>query len=295
MAQEPTGRSVPEPDRESPPASGTSGGPPGWALVTGASTGIGKELALLAAADGRDLLLVARSAGRLETLAARLREEHRVRAVPFPLDLTGADAPERLHRAARERGIEVDFLMNNAGFGHSRPFTEVPLRLQRAMIALNLAALADLCRLFLPEMLRRGRGRILNVGSGAGYVPGLGFTAYAATKAFVLHLTEGIAAEVAGSGVSVSVLCPGPVDTPFLGTAGIRRLSGVRRLALADPGAVARAGYRGALRGRVVINPGFLPRLVPWTVRLLPRAAVRRLGRGVGRELARRTGRGSTQ
>lgn len=295
MAREPTGRSVPGPDRESPPASGTSGGPPGWTLVTGASTGIGKELALLAAADGRDLLLVARNAGRLETLAARLREEHRVQAVPFPLDLTGADAPERLHRAARERGIEVDFLMNNAGFGHSRPFTEVPLRLQRAMIALNLAALADLCRLFLPEMLRRGRGRILNVGSGAGYVPGLGFTAYAATKAFVLHLTEGIAAEVAGSGVSVSVLCPGPVDTPFLGTAGIRRLSGVRRLALADPGAVARAGYRGALRGRVVINPGFLPRLVPWTVRLLPRAAVRRLGRGVGRELARRTGRGSTQ
>lgn len=295
MAQEPTGRSVPGPARESPPASGTSGGPPGWTLVTGASTGIGKELALLAAADGRDLLLVARHAGRLEALAARLREEHRVQAVPFPLDLTGADAPERLHLAARERGIEVDFLMNNAGFGHSRPFTEVPLRLQRAMIALNLAALADLCRLFLPEMLRRGRGRILNVGSGAGYVPGLGFTAYAATKAFVLHLTEGIAAEVAGSGVSVSVLCPGPVDTPFLGTAGIRRLSGVRRLALADPGAVARAGYRGALRGRVVINPGFLPRLVPWTVRLLPRAAVRRLGRGVGRELARRTGRGSTQ
>lgn len=285
---EPTARPVPGSDEESD----SGGGSPGWALVTGASTGIGKELALLAAADGRDLLLVARNAGRLEALAARLREEHRVRAVPFPLDLTGAEAPERLQRAALERGIEVDFLMNNAGFGHSRPFTEVPLRLQRAMIALNLSALADLCRLFLPEMLRRGRGRILNVGSGAGYVPGLGFTAYAATKAFVLHLTEGIAAEVAGSGVSASVLCPGPVDTPFLGTAGIRRLSGVRRLALADPRQVARAGYRGALRGRVVINPGFLPRLVPWTVRLLPRAAVRRLGGGVGRELARRAGKG---
>lgn len=297
MVQEPTGRPAPQPVPESGPASGREsepgGGSPGWALVTGASTGIGKELALLAAADGRDLVLVARNAGRLEALAARLREEHRVQAVPVPLDLTEAGAPERLHRAARERGIEVDFLMNNAGFGHSRPFPEVPLRLQRAMIALNLSALADLCRLFLPEMLRRGRGRILNVGSGAGYVPGLGFTAYAATKAFVLHLTEGIAAEVAGSGVSVSVLCPGPVDTPFLGTAGIRQLSGVRRWALADPRRVARAGYRGALRGRVVINPGFLPRLVPWTVRLLPRAAVRRLGRGVGREMARRTGRGN--
>ena len=118
------------------------------------------------------------------------------------------------------------------------------------MIGLNLVALADLCHLYLPGMLERGRGRILNVGSGAGYVPGLGFTTYASTKAFVLHLTEGLAGELAGTGVTASVLCPGPVNTPFLGTAGIAGFSGVRRLALADPGPVARAGYRGALRGK---------------------------------------------
>ena len=137
-------------------------------------------------------------------------------------------------------------------------------------------------------MLERGRGRILNVGSGAGYVPGLGFTTYAATKAFVLHLTEGLAGELAGTGVTASVLCPGPVNTPFLGTAGLQGFRGVRALALADPRKVARAGYRGALRGRVVINPGFFPRLVPWVPRLLPRAVVRWLGQQVGGQMTAR-------
>ena len=150
------------------------------------------------------------------------------------------------------------------------------------MVRLNLATLADLCHLYLPGMLERGRGRILNLGSGAGYVPGLGFTTYAATKAFVLHLTEGMAGELAGTGVTVSVLCPGPVDTPFLAVAGLEDFSGIRRLALTDPMSVARAGYRGALRGKVVINPGFFPRLVPLVPRLLPRFVVRWLGRRVG-------------
>lgn len=262
-----------------------------WALVTGASTGIGRELAALAAEDGWDVALVARTEERLRRVAAALREEHRVRAVPLPMDLAAPGAAERLHAETGARGIEVGFLMNNAGFGRSRPFTEVPLKVQRAMIALNLGVLADLCHLYLPGMIERGRGRVLNVGSGAGYVPGLGFTAYAATKAFVLHLSEGLAGELAGSGVTVSVLCPGPVNTPFLGSAGIAGLSGVRRLALADPRPVARAGYRGALRGRAVINPGVLPRLVPFVPRLLPRAAVRWLGRAVGGEMTRRVER----
>ncbi len=262
----------------------------GWALITGASTGIGRELASLCAEGGRDVVLVARSAGRLEQAAEEIRAASGVRAVALPMDLAEPGAPERLHAATGERGMEVDFLVNNAGFGISRRFAEVPLAVQRAMIGLNLSALADLCHLYLPGMLERGRGRILNVGSGSGYVPGLGFTTYASTKAFVLHLTEGLAGEVAGTGVTVSVLCPGPVDTPFLGTAGIEGFSGIRRLALADAGSVARAGYRGALRGKVVINPGFFPRLVPLVPRLLPRFVVRWLGMQVGRQMARRTG-----
>ena len=264
--------------------------PTGWALVTGGSTGIGRELASLCAADGRDVVLVARNAERLEQAAREIHAAHGVRAVALPMDLSGPDGPERLFRATEERGMEVDFLINNAGFGVSRRFAEVPLRVQRAMIGLNLTALADLSHRYLPGMLQRGEGRILNVGSGAGYVPGLGFTTYAATKAFVLHLTEGLAGEVAGTGVTVSVLCPGPVDTPFLGTAGIEGFSGIRRLALADPRQVARAGYRGALRGRVVINPGFFPRLVPLVPRLLPRFAVRWLGKQVGGQMVRRRG-----
>ncbi len=260
-----------------------------WALVTGGSIGIGRELASLCAADGRDLILVARSAARLEQAAGEVRAAYGVRVVTLPMDLAEPGAAEALHGVTRERGLEVDFLINNAGFGMSRRFAEVPLRVQRAMIGLNLAALADLCHLYLPAMLERGSGRILNVGSGAGYVPGLGFTTYASTKAFVLHLTEGLAGELDGTGVSVSVLCPGPVDTPFLGTAGIESFSGLRRLALADPGKVAAAGYRGALRGKVVINPGFLPRLVPLVPRLLPRFVVRWLGKAVGGQMARRS------
>ena len=259
-----------------------------WVLITGGSTGIGRELASLAAADGRDVILVARHAGRLEQAAAEVRGEYGVRVVVLPMDLAEPGAPERLHAETGGRGLEVDFLINNAGFGMSRRFVEVPLAVQRKMIGLNLAALADLCHLYLPGMLERGRGRILNVGSGAGYVPGLGFTTYASTKAFVLHLTEGLAGEVAGTGVTVSVLCPGPVNTPFLGTAGIEGFAGIRRLALADPERVARAGYRGALKGKVVINPGFFPRLVPLVPRLLPRFAVRWLGKQVGRQMARR-------
>ena len=259
----------------------------GWALITGGSTGIGRELASLCAADGHDVVLVARNAARLEQAAGEIGASHGVRAVALPIDLTEQGAPERLHAETGERGMEVDFLINNAGFGMSGRFLEVPLRVQRAMIGLNLAALADLCHLYLPGMLERGRGRILNVGSGAGYVPGLGFTTYASTKAFVLHLSEGLAGELAGTGVTVSVLCPGPVDTPFLGTAGIEGFSGIRRLALADPRRVALAGYRGALRGKVVINPGFFPRLVPLVPRLLPRFVVRWLGKAVGGQMNR--------
>lgn len=260
-----------------------------WALITGGSTGIGRELASLCAADGRNVVLVARNAERLRRAAEEIRTEHGVRAVALPLDLTAPGAAERLYHETEELAIEVEFLANNAGFGMSRRFSDVPLHVQEAMIGLNLAALASLCRLYLPGMLERGRGRILNVGSGAGYVPGLGFTTYAATKAFVLHLTEGLAGELAGTGVTASVLCPGPVNTPFLGTAGIEGFSGIRRLALADPSQVARAGYRGALRGKVVVHPGFLPRLVPLAPRLLPRFVVRWLGRQVGRQMARRS------
>ena len=196
-------------------------------------------MASLCAADGRNLVLVARNAERLCRVAEELRTEHGVRAVALPMDLAAPGAAERLYSETQERGIEVEFLANNAGFGMSRRFSDVPLQVQETMIGLNLAALASLCHLYLPGMLERGRGRILNVGSGAGYVPGLGFTTYAATKAFVLHLTEGLAGELGGTGVTASVLCPGPVDTPFLGTAGIAGFSGVRRLALADPRKVA--------------------------------------------------------
>ncbi len=255
-------------------------------LVTGGSTGIGRELAGLAAADGREVVLVARRADRLAEVARELGRRHRVRATALAVDLAAGGAVEELMGELAGRNLEVDFLINNAGFGVSRRFPDVGVGAQQAMIALNAAAVAELCRRCLPAMLERGRGRILNVGSAAAFVPGLGFTVYAATKAFVQHLSEGLAGELRGTGVTVSVLCPGPVDTPFLGSAGIRSLSGIRALTLAQPGAVARAGYRGALRGRATIHPGLLPRLVPLIPRLVPRFVLRRIGAMVGRGFA---------
>ncbi len=255
-------------------------------LVTGASTGIGRELAELAARDGREVALVARNPERLEAAARDIERRHRVRATAMARNLAAPGAVDALMADMEGKGLEVDFLINNAGFGVSRRFPDVGIAAQQDMIALNAAAVAELCRRCLPAMLKRGRGRILNVGSAAAFVPGLGFTVYAATKAFVQHLSEGLAGELRGTGVTVSVLCPGPVDTPFLGTAGIRSLSGIRALALARPDAVARAGYRGALRGKAVIHPGLLPRLVPLVPRFVPRFLLRRIGARVGRELA---------
>ncbi len=264
-----------------------SGEPRFVTLVTGASTGIGKEIAGIAARDGRDLVLVSRRADRLQAVANELSREYGIEAWAVPMDLGIPGASAELVEEIARRNLEVDFLVNNAGFGISAGFPEVETERQQAMIGLNVSAVAELCRRCLPDMLRRGRGRILNVGSAAAFVPGLGFTVYAATKAFVQHLSEGLAEEVRGTGVTVSVLCPGPVDTPFLGAAGIRRLAGVRRLALADPVSVARAGYRGALKGKATIHPGLLPRLVPVVSRLVPRFALRKIGARVGRQMAR--------
>lgn len=255
----------------------------GWTLVTGASMGIGEEIARLAAADGRNLVLVARTTSLLEKLADELRGAHGVEALCLSEDLTTPGAPERVFAATDSRGIAVDFLVNNAGVGFSGPFGRTSLKRHRIMMSLNLGALVDLTRLFLPGMVSRDGGRVLNVGSAAGFVPGLGFTTYAATKSFVLYFTEGLHEELRETGVSATVLCPAAVATPFLDKAGIPSPPRWQSWSVADAASVARAGYRGALRGRVVVAPGF-----GFPVAILSRLFPRRIWRGVGRLVARR-------
>lgn len=246
------------------------------ALITGASGGIGLALARLFAADRSDLVLVARSAGKLEQLAAELAEEYEITARALTADLALPGAASDIHREISGRGAEIDVVVNNAGFGARGTVAELELERQVGMVQVNVAALTELTRLFLPAMLERGRGGILNVGSTAGFQPGPGMSVYYATKAYVISFTEGLAEEVAGSGVKVSCLAPGATHTGFAAEARMED-SLLFKLGAMDVETVARAGYAGFRRGKVIVIPGLKNKLTPLSVRFAPRALVRKI------------------
>ncbi|NAZ86065.1 SDR family NAD(P)-dependent oxidoreductase [Kineococcus indalonis] len=198
------------------------------ALVTGASGGIGAGIARALAARGADLVLVARSAAKLEALAARARAEHGRRVLVVPLDLSTPGAGARVQEALA--GREVDVLVNNAGFGVSGRVADVPdPSALTAMVTLNCTTLTDLTARFLPGMVRRGHGAVVNVASMAAYAPSPGFAAYAASKAFVLSLSQALWAETRGTGVRVAALSPTVTDTGFFDVAGEAAGAGLRR------------------------------------------------------------------
>lgn len=249
------------------------------ALVTGASAGIGRELARGFAARGHHLLLVARDAARLTSLAGELERRHGVRAAALPADLSRPDAPAAIAAACTTGGWDVDVLVNNAGFGTSGPFTASDPAAQAAQVQVNVAALTALTRLFLPGMVARRRGGVLNVASTAAFQAGPWMAVYYAGKAYVVSFTEALAVELRGSGVTASVLCPGPTRTEFQARAGID-LAGVpiaKREIMMDAGAVAEAGIRGFLARRTIVIPGTANRLGVLAVKILPRALVRRV------------------
>jgi uncharacterized protein len=241
------------------------------ALITGASGGIGAELARLLAADRYDLVLVARDAQALDRMAGELRTRHGVSVRTIAADLARPGAAERLWADLGDAG-GVDVLVNNAGVGLHGPLAEVdPSRLQD-MVLLNVATLTALTRLALPPMLGRGRGRILNVASVAAYQPGgPGMAAYYASKAYVLSFSRGLARELLGSGVSVTALCPGPTATGFATRADAGPTRMYRRTSGPDAAAVALAGYRGLMRGRMVVIPGLMTKLIAFAGGLPPR------------------------
>jgi len=259
------------------------------ALITGASSGIGESLARQLAAHGAHLILVARTEDRLHALAAELGARYRVQVHVLPADLNRPGAAAELHAAVQARGLNVDILVNNAGLGGYGEFSTQPADEIDRMIAVNISALTGLTRAFLPDMLARGRGRVLNVASTAAFQPGPLMAVYYATKAYVLSFSEAVAEEVAGSGVSVTALCPGPVQTGFQAVSRLGEsdlLSGPARLVILSADEVARQGVRGLLVGQRVVVAGRLNRVQTLLPRLLPRAVVTRL---IGRVQARRT------
>jgi short-subunit dehydrogenase len=250
------------------------------ALITGASGGIGAELALLLAHNGYDLVLIARSPDKLAQLAERLEHELPISVRVLAKDLAQQGAPSQIHADLAAASVRVDVLVNNAGFGLGGRFAEVGIEGALEMIQLNVVAPTHLTKLFLDDMLEQGDGEILNVASIAGFFPGPFWSVYSASKAYVLSFSEALANELAGSGVTVTVLCPGPTATEFAAR-GSMQDSRVYRGATMDAGTVARIGYRGLMRGQTLVIPGWRNRLLAFAVRLTPR----RTTAGIARRL----------
>lgn len=255
------------------------------ALITGASSGIGEALARCFARDGIDLVLVARGADKLKALASTLAQEFGVKAVALAADLSAPEAAATLAAGLRRRRIAIDVLVNSAGVLEQGGFASMPPRRVQPMIDLNVGGLTAMLLAFVPPMIERGRGRILNVASIAGFQPVPSLAVYAATKAYVLSLTESLAEELRGSGVTVTALCPGITATPML-SAAVASNAQIARLpafAIGDVEAVAAEGYRACMRGDVVCVPGALNKAATLAGRAAPKWLVRRIAGAIGR------------
>jgi short-subunit dehydrogenase len=248
-------------------------------LITGASAGIGTELARVFAANDHRVALVARRADRLKTLADEITASGGAAPILIPCDLEARDAGDKIAAALLAEGVEVEFVVNNAGFGLFGQATELDRAEQLAIIDVNIRMLTDLSLRFSDSLIRHGGG-ILNVGSIAGFLPGPGMAVYYASKAYVLSFTEALREELGSRGVRVTVLCPGPVPSEFQARAGF--LPGVDSAILnVSPADVALAGYRGLMANKRAVIPGLGVKIVPFLLRLFPRgfilAAVGRL------------------
>ncbi|HEV3092344.1 MAG TPA: SDR family oxidoreductase [Candidatus Cybelea sp.] len=236
------------------------------AIVTGASGGFGLEFSKLLAADQHDLVLIARSTDKLETIAAELRERHGVRVVVLTADLSEPGAAATVFAQVPR----CDILINNAGFATNGRFEEIPQERVRDEISLDVLALTELTRLYLPGMRERGAGRILNVASTAGFLPGPFMAVYYACKAYVISFSQALAEELRGTGVTVTCLAPGASATGFAERAGTKNTL-LFKLPQGSAPAVARAGYLGMMRGRDLVVPGPSNKLVQYASRFSPR------------------------
>jgi uncharacterized protein len=251
------------------------------ALITGASGGIGYELAKLFARDHHNLVLVARNGPRLAQVADELHRQFGVSVKTVALDLAAPPAAQALFEQLQREGVAVDVLVNNAGYGKFGEFAEVPVEESLGQIELNLTALTHLTKLFLGPMLERGSGKIMNVASTAGFQPGPLMAVYYATKAYVISFSEALANELADQGIVVSCLCPGATETGFAGRAGNDESRLFKKLRPMDAKTVARAGYRGLRKGRTLVIPGFRNWLVAESIRFSPRKMVTAVSRWV--------------
>lgn len=224
------------------------------ALITGASSGIGKELARIHAERGGDLIIVARREDKLAGLKKEIQSEHKVKVMTISKDLSKSGSAKELYDEVRKKRLHVDYLINNAGFGLRGKFHELSLTRQQEMMHLNMVSLTELMHLFLAEMISRKNGRILNVSSTASYMPGPLQAVYFASKSYVQFLSNAVAEELHGSGVTVTNLMPGATDSEFAKTAGMEKTKLFRQTT--SPEIVANDGYEGMLEGELDVVSG---------------------------------------
>ena len=246
------------------------------ALITGASAGIGYELAELFAQHGHSLVLIARSEDKLQSMALEFANKYKVSTRVIAADLSKHDAPAKVMEQLKLEGITIDVLVNNAGFGYYGAFRESDLQRELDMMQLNMVSLTHLCKLFLEQLPKGQHGKIMNVSSTAAFPPAGPYMAvYYASKAFVQSFTEALASELEDDNVTVTALCPGPTETKFKEAANLHGSGLFTKQFVADAQSVASAGYKGMMAGKVVVIPGIHNKLTVLSTRLMPRTILR--------------------
>lgn len=253
-----------------------------YALVTGASGGIGYEIAKLLAKDSKNLVLVARSHSKLtEVQEELLKINSNIDVKIIVADLSIVESAQLVKKHTDMLNAEIDILVNNAGFGDFGKYWETSYEKETQMINLNITTLAQLTKLYLPDMIKNKSGKILNVASVAGFMPGSYMTVYYATKAFVLSYTEGLAGELKGTGVTVSALCPGPTKTGFEEKASLGNSDLFKAMPNATASSVAKLGYKGMMKGKQIIITGFMNKATVFIIRFIPRCIVRNMVKSI--------------
>jgi len=249
------------------------------ALITGASSGIGLELARFHASKGGDLVLVARNKSKLDEIKTELEKKYNISVYTIGKDLSVAKSAQEVHDQTTKQNIQIDYLINNAGFGDFGMFAESDLDKQLQMISVNITALTALTHLYLPGMIKKGSGKILNVASTAAFQPGPTMAVYYATKAYVLHFSEAIANELKGSGVTVTALCPGATESGFQSAADMQESKLVKGKKLPSAKEVALYGYKAMMNNRTVAIHGIMNYLMANSVRFAPRGMIVKVAR----------------
>lgn len=250
------------------------------ALITGASGGIGKELAVHFARDGHRLVLIARDSKKLELLKKQLEQDYQAEVLTIVKDISDQQSVKEVYEFLQENNIQVDYLVNNAGFGLYGEFVKTSLDDELNMIDLNIKSLTHLTKLFLPGMIANNGGGVLNVASTAAFQPGPLMAVYYATKAYVLSFTEALANELKDTNINVTALCPGPTETGFSNRANLQK-SKLFKSGVMDVKEVASVGYKGFLLGKTVVIPGTRNKLLAHSVRFMPRKVVTSVVRNV--------------